>query len=101
MVPYARFADELASPSAGLGFTHFLSVARLFVFPKDPVHLCDLMQQEEAAPYDGRPRGAIMLAIQITAEAGNPQHHLGQRWDPGGQSGRAMDPTGQRAPFAP
>jgi hypothetical protein len=46
------------------------------VLSKDPIHFGDFVQGKKAAPHDSRSRRAVVLAIQIAAELGNPQHDL-------------------------
>ncbi|TCK84324.1 hypothetical protein B0G74_9164 [Paraburkholderia sp. BL9I2N2] len=44
----------------------------LFVLSEEVIHLRDLMQYQETAPHDGWSRRVVMLAIQMTAEHGDP-----------------------------
>ncbi|EIP85007.1 hypothetical protein A33K_18278 [Burkholderia humptydooensis MSMB43] len=53
----------------------------LFVLSKEPIHFCDFVQHEEASPQNGRAGWPVMLAIQIAAQHGYPQHGLLQGWD--------------------
>jgi hypothetical protein len=52
----------------------------LFVLPEDLIHLRDLVQYEEPSPDDSWAGWSVMLAIQVSAEHGDPQHRLLQGW---------------------
>src|SRR5476649_519647 len=73
--PRSREAILADLPSIALTFTHKIES---FVLPEDPIHRCDLVQSKKATPHDGRSRRSVILAIQIAAEPGDPQHNLRQ-----------------------
>jgi hypothetical protein len=52
----------------------------LFVLPEELIHLRDLVQYEEPSPDDSWAGWSVMLAIQVSAEHGDPQHRLLQGW---------------------
>jgi len=52
----------------------------LFVLPEELVHFGDFVQYEETTPHDGWTWWAVMFAIQVAAQHGDPQHGLLQRW---------------------
>jgi hypothetical protein len=68
-------------------------------FAEDPIHLGDFVQGKKSTPHDGRSRRTIMLASEIAAEPGDPQHDLSQRWGLARQFGSAVHAAVQRTPF--
>src|SRR5471030_3316415 len=52
----------------------------LFVLPEDLIHLRELVQYEGPSPDDSWAGWSVMLAIQVSAEHGDPQHRLPQGW---------------------